>query len=577
MDAVSNTILGNPTVSCLVTKEVGWLGGLIELACGLPSASYFALFEARSALPDLRLSRTLLRDMQSSCVDYAYVLGAPEGSTPRIFTCRLLSALGELSASWPEHVDVDVILDTINSHATEESSLFGKVVVDAYQLCASEHVKLPCSVLVQSEMARFATERTLAEKRTDLELLGSAKRYRVHLEAAERTEQHVTITAGRTDKRRVLFATRFLEFSGAEQSFLQLIQGLPRSVYLPALLVPAECLLAVEARRVGCEVLIVDNLLDEVSLRTTSTISSIITKSGVDIIHINVDAGAVLPFVANQLHIPTVLHCRTIELTALPAWCSFITHFLAVSNLVASNIVYRGARPETVTSIYNGVDFAQFVESGHDNRVVWRLAPSPTLKDGPAVVMIGRITPQKRQDFFVRAMHLACSQNRDAFGMLCGEPGISDLSYFKSVMSMAASLGLEDRLCHAGFVHPITAAFRRARVLALCTQAEPFARCVLEAACFGVPCVAPDFGGHTEAFADRESIILYDGRSASDCAQSIVDLLSDRGLHARIAAGAKKVAIEVSLERHVSGVCSLYDRILNQRGLVAIRTTGHPS
>jgi N-acetyl-alpha-D-glucosaminyl L-malate synthase BshA len=90
---------------------------------------------------------------------------------------------------------------------------------------------------------------------------------------------------------------------------------------------------------------------------------------------------------------------------------------------------------------------------------------------------------------------------------------------------------------------------------------ESFGLSALEAMACGVPVVASRVGGLPEVVVDGETGYLHPSDAIDLMAESAVRLLSDAGLHARMAAQAAKVAVErFSADRIVPQYEELYRR-----------------
>lgn len=126
--------------------------------------------------------------------------------------------------------------------------------------------------------------------------------------------------------------------------------------------------------------------------------------------------------------------------------------------------------------------------------------------DGPPVVgIVGRISPTKGQDVFLRAAAIVARQRPEVRFRIVGSALFAEQAFADGVGALVGSLGLTDRVELTGFVEDPAAAMDALDVVVHASPvAEPFGQVVVEAMARGVPVVATSGGGVDE-------IVLPDG------------------------------------------------------------------
>ena len=174
---------------------------------------------------------------------------------------------------------------------------------------------------------------------------------------------------------------------------------------------------------------------------------------------------------------------------------------------------------------------------------------------GPRVGFVGRVAAVKDVVTFVRACSLIAAEVPGAEFVVVGPLHHQPL-YAERCIEEARRLGLGERISFVGAADPQPwyATFD-ALVLTSVSEAQPLV--ALEAMAAGVPVVATAVGGVPELLAGVG--LLTPARDPRATARAVVRLLSDRSLHASLAAaGRAHVEAAHGVERMVTAYESLY-------------------
>jgi phosphatidyl-myo-inositol dimannoside synthase len=174
-----------------------------------------------------------------------------------------------------------------------------------------------------------------------------------------------------------------------------------------------------------------------------------------------------------------------------------------------------------------GVDELEFRPGAGDAELRRRLG----LSGRPVVVCVSRLVPRKGQDTLIAALPAIRRRVPDAALLIVGGG-----PYRKTLERMVADLGLTGRVVMTGSVpwRELPAYFDAGDVFAMPCRTrrrgldvEGLGIVYLEASATGLPVVAGDSGGAPDAVLEGETGYVVDGRSVSQVADRVADLLAD--------------------------------------------------
>lgn len=216
-------------------------------------------------------------------------------------------------------------------------------------------------------------------------------------------------------------------------------------------------------------------------------------------------------------------------------------------------IVYEGIEPSPYRARELGTDFRDSIRAQPGERLVGT---------------IGRLTPWKGQDDFLRAAALIAPAHADARFLIVGgcisSPAerATDEVYRERLLHLAAELGLADKVRFTGHRDDVAAAMNALDVFVLPSHDEPFGIVLIEAMAAARPIVATAAGGVPEIVRDGQEALLVPPRDPEAMAAAIRRLLADGELGARLGRAAEeRVAAEFPLWRHAARMREVYERL----------------
>lgn len=208
--------------------------------------------------------------------------------------------------------------------------------------------------------------------------------------------------------------------------------------------------------------------------------------------------------------------------------------------------------------IWNGVDVGTFSPGNGDKRLLATLGMS---QDDQVVGIVARLSPEKNHSCLLRAFAKVKNDLEGGRLLVVGDGVLRG-----QLESEAKSLGIGDRVVFAGSRHDVPGLLRECDIFALSSKTEGLPLTVLEAMACGLPVVATDVGGISEAVLDGETGFLV---SSDDCiamGSSLKALLKDAVLRRKMgAAGRKRVEKYFDSRMTAQRYVDLYRAVLKGR------------
>ena len=152
-----------------------------------------------------------------------------------------------------------------------------------------------------------------------------------------------------------------------------------------------------------------------------------------------------------------------------------------------------------------------------------RAALGDSESDTPVVVFVGSLTPEKRPDRLARVFAGVVKQLPEARLWVVGDGPLR--AEFEQLVD---DLGITGSVSLIGTSDEVGSFLGAADVLALTSDTEGLPGVILEAACLGVPAVATDVGGVSDAVTTGKTGILVDPDDEAAFTTQLSQLLADR-------------------------------------------------
>lgn len=177
------------------------------------------------------------------------------------------------------------------------------------------------------------------------------------------------------------------------------------------------------------------------------------------------------------------------------------------------------APAEKLFAIHNGL-------SDNDFRA------DPGIEQGMNIIMVARFVAQKNQQILISAMEQVNEDVRLTF--------VGDGPFMAQSRVQAKSLGLENRIQFLGEIHNVPDVLATAQIFVLASNWEGLPISILEAMRCGLPVIASDVGGVSEAVNHGGNGYLIENSSVEILASWINELALDRMLRLKMGQASRQ-------------------------------------
>ncbi|MFZ5801104.1 MAG: GT4 family glycosyltransferase PelF [Candidatus Omnitrophota bacterium] len=189
------------------------------------------------------------------------------------------------------------------------------------------------------------------------------------------------------------------------------------------------------------------------------------------------------------------------------------------------------------------------------------------------VGIIGRITPLKGHEYFLRAMAKVIRQVPSLKVWIIGDAPEGKQDYKQELMTLVRRLVLSNYVEFLGNRSDIPELLSHMHCLVLSTVTEEaFGRVILEAQAAGVPVVATRVGGVVDIVDEEKTGLLVTPRDPDEMAAATIRIFKDKTLSRRLsAAGRRKVEQQFTLKEMGDKTLKVYDELLHLQNILVIK------
>jgi glycosyltransferase involved in cell wall biosynthesis len=281
---------------------------------------------------------------------------------------------------------------------------------------------------------------------------------------------------------------------------------------------------------------------------------------GIQLVHTNNNIIYHIPaFVAARiLQIPIICHIHDhIAPTLVEKLAArMVNHFVVLTK--SSKELYQAHLKRTeIAVIHNGLVLNEYLRKP--------ITESDNYNGELKIGVVGRLVPWKGQDLLIKAAPSILAAHPHAKIYIIGSNPSDDSSFENKLRSLAKTLGCEASVIFTGWIKDPRALISQLDVLVCPSIApEPFGLVILEAMASGTAVVASRQGGPLDIISDGEDGFLFEPNNLEELQSTILKLLADPGLRARVAACAlSTVEKRFTVETQMLQLYTLYRQLLS--------------
>lgn len=351
---------------------------------------------------------------------------------------------------------------------------------------------------------------------------------------------------------------------GAQMHLLSLMQGLRAKGFSITLATGREGFLTKKVREIGIETRIVPYLRRQPNVYHDTLaflhIRKLLRAVQPSLLHLHSSKAGILGRLAGHLcGIPTVytahgwafaegvpLKQKILSIPLEAAVARLGGHIITVSHYdYALALRYRVASARQMTVVHNGIP-----------DIYYRANPGKLTV--PRIVMVARFSPQKDHALLLKAL----SQLQDMAWQL---DFVGDGPLLPSISQLANGLGIGGRVRFLGARSDIGNILSESDIFVLTSRYEGFPISILEAMRAGLPVIASDVGGVSEAVLEGQTGFLIPRGSWKTLHSRLKTLLTNPELRVRMGKeGRKRYEQLFTLDRMVNKTLRVYEHVLKQ-------------
>ena len=233
------------------------------------------------------------------------------------------------------------------------------------------------------------------------------------------------------------------------------------------------------------------------------------------------------------------------------------TEVIVNSNYMKNHVQGLFGLPfDKINVIPNGINLTNFngIERDYDFRRQY------AMDNEKIILYVGRLVYEKGVQHLISAMPKILENYHDAKLIIAGKGGMLD-----ELKSQADYMGLSDKIYFTGYLNSkqVQKMYKCADVAVFPSTYEPFGIVALEAMLAGVPTVVSDVGGLNEIVDHRENGMKSYAGNSNSIADSVLSLLFDKQLAAKVSKNAKaKVKEEFSWNKISQDTHYIYEKAI---------------
>ena len=348
---------------------------------------------------------------------------------------------------------------------------------------------------------------------------------------------------------------------GMETYVERLVENLPRERFAVTALCPFDSPFTERLRARDIEVLVTP-MPDDPPWSSIQMTCAMVKAGAIDLLHAHLPNAHVLAGIVGRLTgkpVLATLHGHRVGVLDLEVHRSAGTHLSVVCRQSYFHALGLGVSAGQLSCNPNGVDTDAFQP---------RARPADGLRaklgipaSAKVVGFLGRLSPEKGPDVFLRAALLAQSRLADTHFVFIGDGPLAP-----TLRESIVRFKLGGRVHLAGLQRNVATVLNDIDVLVSSSHSEAMPLAVMEAMASGLPVVATRVGGVPDMIAHGESGWLVAPNDFEEIAARLHQILGTPGELARMSTAARRRAVEkMALSESIDRMAALMTRLVPSR------------
>lgn len=375
------------------------------------------------------------------------------------------------------------------------------------------------------------------------------------------------------DRLRIAIFTFGLCPGGTERQIVELCKGLDRNRFELSVLVArpgGELEAELERAGITIDAIPINSLREFNALRQLLRLRRFIRERKIDLLHTFSLLGNTFGVLAGQLaQVPVIVTSRRDMYGPddYPPYGTLQAYFSRRVDGIVTNaesiremlIAREYVEPERISVVHNGLDMARFATGNYrsEARRQWGINDNR-----PVIGVVADLKKIKGHIYLLKATRLLANLLPELRVLIIGA-SISEPETRIELEQAAKELGIEEQVIFTGRSMDVPYILSALDVSVLPSLSEGLSNTILESMAAGVPVVATSVGGNRELIKDKETGLLVNARDGVGLAFSILRLIKEPALAARLAASAREtVRHGYTNAQMVNAMESLYERLV---------------
>jgi glycosyltransferase involved in cell wall biosynthesis len=229
-------------------------------------------------------------------------------------------------------------------------------------------------------------------------------------------------------------------------------------------------------------------------------------------------------------------------------------HVIVVSEVMKEHLIKIRLKSDRIDVINNALDVSEYTIS-RNGKFKNELKISP---DHKVIANIGRLSPEKRQDNFLKAAKYLDGINKKLIFLIIGVGPEEE-----KLKKLANDLGISKKVIFTGYRNDMVDIYNGVDLVVQSSRTEGMPNIVLESLIMGVPVIATEVGGTAQIIKNYESGILIEPENLTALQNAMVDYIRNTQQHKDMAlVGREHVIKHFNQNARVEKLYNVYARMV---------------